>query len=102
MPDPDADRLAKVLIAFANSDGGTIVIGVNPDGAINDSLMFDDVEDVLRMALVRCRPGMRTEWQRSEVAGGEIAAIRVPPQHRVALAGRRARTRPLWRPRLGR
>jgi ATP-dependent DNA helicase RecG len=78
MQDQDADHLAKVLIAFANSDGGTVVIGVSPDGKIDNSLMFDDVEDVLRMALARCRPGMRTEWQRSEVAGGEIAAIRVP------------------------
>ena len=78
MPDQDADHLAKVLIAFANSDGGTIVIGASPDGEIDNSLMFDDVEDVLRMALAQCRPGVRTEWQRSEVAGGEIATIRVP------------------------
>ena len=78
MPDLDAERLAETLIAFANSDGGTIVWGLDENGEINGSLMFEDIEDALRLALGLCKPGVRTEWQRSEVEGGQIVAIRVP------------------------
>jgi ATP-dependent DNA helicase RecG len=74
----DLDRLAETLVAFANSDGGTIVLGINPDGTVNGSLMFEEVEDALGLALRECRPGMRTEWQPSEVRGGSVIAIRVP------------------------
>ena len=78
MPTLDADQLAEVLIAFANSDGGTILVGVYKNGDIDPSLMFEDVEDTLGLALSQCRPGVRTEWQRSEVSGGEVVAIGVP------------------------
>jgi len=78
MPAIDVARLAETLVAFANSDGGTIVFGVGPDGTLSDDLMADEVEDALRMALQRCRPGMRTDWQPGEVGGASIVGIRVP------------------------
>lgn len=74
----DPEQLAQVLVAFANSDGGTVVMGVGENGEIDDSLMFEDVEDALRLALAQCRPAMRTEWQRSEGEGGQVVAIHVP------------------------
>jgi len=78
MQDTDVDRLAETLVAFANSDGGTILLGVEQNGVVNSSLTFEDVEDALRLALRQCRPGVRTEWQRNEVEGGQVIAIRVP------------------------
>jgi ATP-dependent DNA helicase RecG len=74
----DEDRLAETLVAFANSDGGTVLMGIDKDKAINTDLMFEDVEDVLRLALIQCRPGVRTEWQRIEIGRNPIVAIRVP------------------------
>ncbi|MBL7200670.1 MAG: putative DNA binding domain-containing protein [Anaerolineae bacterium] len=74
----DEDRLAETLVAFANSDGGTVLMGIDKDKAINTDLMLEDVEDVLRLALIQCRPGVRTEWQRIEIGGNPIVAIRVP------------------------
>ena len=78
MPQLDADRLAETLIAFANSDGGTILIGVDERGQIDGSLMQEEVEDTLRLALAQCRPGVRTQWQHSETRAGEAIAILVP------------------------
>jgi ATP-dependent DNA helicase RecG len=78
MPDLDIDRLAETLIAFANSDGGTVLIGVDERGRINDSLIEEEVEDALRVALAQCRPGVRTQWQHTETRDGEAVAILVP------------------------
>jgi len=78
MPDPDPDELAEVLVAFANSDGGTVLIGVDEQGHLDRNLMFQEIEDVLRLALAQCRPGVPTEWQRGQVEGGEAVVLRVP------------------------
>jgi len=78
MPVVDAEQLAETLIAFANSEGGTIVIGLDDKGHIDDTLMFEEVEDALRLALAQCRPGVRTDWQRSESRGKTAVAIQVP------------------------
>lgn len=78
MPAMDVERLAETLVSFANSDGGTVLCGLHPDGTADTSLMHEEIEDALRLALQQCRPGVRTEWQRSEVKGGSVVAIRVP------------------------
>jgi ATP-dependent DNA helicase RecG len=78
LPTVDIDRMAECLIAFANSDGGAILVGVDESGVIDTSLMQEEIEDALRLALARCRPGVRTQWQRCEAKGGEAIAIHVP------------------------
>jgi len=78
MPTLDQDRLAEVLVAFANSDGGTILMGVYKNGDVDPTIALEDVEDTLRLALGQCSPGVRTEWQPGEMTGGQVIAIRVP------------------------
>ncbi len=78
MPDLDVDELAEVLVAFANSDGGTIVVGADSAGRIQSGLAVEDVQDVLRLALGQGRPVVRTEWQQSETDGGTVVVIHVP------------------------
>jgi ATP-dependent DNA helicase RecG len=75
---PEPDALAELLVAFANSDGGTVLIGVDEEGQVDQGLMFEEVEDVLRLALAQCRPGVRTEWQRTEVDDNQVVSLRVP------------------------
>lgn len=77
MPEPEVDELAETLVAFANSDGGTILIGLTPDGTPCD-LLEEEVEGILASALRQCRPPVPTEWQRIEVSGGWAIALRVP------------------------
>lgn len=78
MPEPSAERLAETLVAFANSDGGTVLLGVDDQGQISGGLLRDDAESLLRAALSRCRPLMRTEWQQFEDRAGLAVAIMVP------------------------
>jgi ATP-dependent DNA helicase RecG len=78
MLEPDADRLAETLVAFANADGGTIVIGMARDGTVADRLLADDMEGALRLALTACRPPVRTEWEQIDTPEGVAVAIHVP------------------------
>ncbi len=78
MPQPSADALAETLVAFANGDGGTVLLGVDASGQIVGGLQPEDAEGVLRAALSQCRPLVNTEWQQFEDRAGLAVAIRVP------------------------
>lgn len=78
MPEPDAERLAETLVAFANADGGTVLLGIDEQGQPAPGLLGDQMEDALRAALVACRPPIRTEWEQIETPWGTAAAIHVP------------------------
>ncbi|MFZ5918183.1 MAG: ATP-binding protein [Chloroflexota bacterium] len=73
----DTDLLAETLVAMANGDGGTVLLGVDLDGAMNDTFSDEDAESLLWLAQVRCRPPVRTEWQQIETTQGTAVAIRV-------------------------
>lgn len=72
-----AESLAETLVAFANGDGGTVLLGVDASGQIMGDLQRDDAEGLLRAALSQCRPLMRTEWQQFEDRAGLAVAITV-------------------------
>ncbi len=78
MPEPAADLLAETLVAFANADGGTVLLGVDAGGQVTGTLQLEDAESALRAALSQCRPLVRTEWQQFEDRNGVAVAITVP------------------------
>ncbi len=77
LPEADAGQLAETLVAFANGDGGTVLVGATPEGVMNDSFSAEDAESLLWQAQARCRPPVRTEWQQMETPQGTAVAIRV-------------------------
>ncbi|HEC34249.1 MAG TPA: hypothetical protein ENI37_05980, partial [Chloroflexi bacterium] len=78
MQDPDVERLAETMVAFANADGGTIVLGVDDSGRATGQVYPDEVEEAIQAAARQCRPVVHTEWHQEEIAGGFAFFIRVP------------------------
>lgn len=87
LPDLDADALAETLVAFANGDGGTIVLGVDGAGKPIGSVYPEDVEGVLRRAELMCRPPIHTGWEQIDLSGASVVAVSVtrsPELHSLA------------------
>ncbi|MCX7670997.1 MAG: ATP-binding protein, partial [Anaerolineae bacterium] len=78
MTTPSAERLAETMIAFANTDGGSILLGVDAQGQITGALAPEDAESLLRAALAQCRPLVITHWEQFEDRAGVAVAITVP------------------------
>lgn len=77
LPEPDVEELAETLVAFANSDGGTILIGVDEDGEPVGEVYSDEVEMALQAAVRRCRPPVEARWHQSTAEEGAVFAINV-------------------------
>jgi len=77
MPAPEADALAETMVAFANADGGTILIGLGIDGRVSPGAS-ENLDALLLRAQSLCRPPVVTEWQQLEVTGGVVVALAVP------------------------
>lgn len=77
LPLPDVEALAQTLVAFANSDGGTILVGVEPEGRLCN-VAPEEVQQSLLAAQAECRPPIEVGWEQMEASGGTVVAIRVP------------------------
>jgi ATP-dependent DNA helicase RecG len=77
LPEANSEKLAELLVAFANSDGGTVIVGVDEAGKPTGRAFPEEIEGVLRSAERMCRPIIHTGWEHTEGAGGVIFAITV-------------------------
>ncbi len=77
LPEADAEALAETLIAFANSDGGAVLLGVDANGKPNGRVFPDEAEIALRAAEARCRPAVQVKWEQVERAGAAVVAVHV-------------------------
>lgn len=79
LPDADPDLLAETMVAFANTDGGSIIIGIDPNGHLTSQLYADELDGLLLSAEHRCRPGVQTaSWEQIELPGGTAYTVTIP------------------------
>lgn len=83
MADVDPDRIAETITALANSEGGSLVIGIDEEGNVSGLLMEEEVDGALQAALRMCRPPVHTEWTPDQVNGATIVQLRVPKSDEV-------------------
>ncbi len=84
---PDPEQIAETLIALANAEGGSLVLGIDADGKLGGVYGEEDAADALTAALRLCKPPMATEWSSESVPGGAVVLLRLersPQLHSMA------------------
>jgi ATP-dependent DNA helicase RecG len=69
--------IAETLIAFANSEGGILVLGAESGGKMGGMLLEEEADDALRKALRLCRPPVHTSWEHEQTPSGPLVVLRV-------------------------
>lgn len=77
---PRPERMAREMIAFANSGGGTLLVGVDDDGSIVGVKDVEEEEFSIRHAVgAHCRPPVKWRSYRVPVSRRrEVVVITVP------------------------
>lgn len=80
---PEPTRIAKEIVAFANSRGGTILIGIDDDGLVRGVKDSAEEEFVLLSAIkAHCEPPLQLSVLRVPVSRKrEVIAVRVEPSN---------------------
>ena len=78
LPEADAVALAECLVAFANGDGGLVVLGLDEGGRPLTTIWEEDAEGALIQAADYCRPPIPTQWQQVAISNKSFIGIQVP------------------------
>ena len=79
LPDANARAIAEHLVAFANTDGGTLVIGYDERGKVLSRVTPEDIEGALREAASMTQPMVRAALEQADASGGGPSlVVRVP------------------------
>ena len=75
----DAQKLAKSVSAFANTDGGRLLIGVRDDGVMSGVRSEEEIYMMHQAAYRYCRPEASIKFDTFHVEGRTIVLATVPP-----------------------
>lgn len=68
----DARKIARSISAFANNDGGRLLVGVRDNGSIAGIRSEEDLHLIEAAAQVYCRPAVEVEMQAFLCEGGAV------------------------------
>lgn len=68
----DARKIARTISAFANNDGGHLLIGVKDNGVIAGIRTEEDIYVVEQAAQMYCRPEQEVEFTAYNTDGGSV------------------------------
>jgi predicted HTH transcriptional regulator len=74
----DSRKIAKTLVAFSNTDGGTLLIGVKDNGKIAGVRSDEEFYMVQASAGMYCKPAIEFESKRWVVEGKTVLEITIP------------------------
>lgn len=74
----DARKIARSLVAFANTDGGTLLIGVKDNGNIAGVRSDEEIYMVEAAATLYCRPRIEIHFKKWTVEGKSVLEVMVP------------------------
>jgi len=74
----DAHKIARSIVAFANTTGGRLLIGVKDNGKIRGVMSDEELHMAEAAAEVYCRPEVPFKIKRWFIEGKEILEVYVP------------------------
>ena len=77
----DSKKIARTLVAFSNTDGGKILIGVKDNGAITGIRSDEEFYMVQAAAQMYCRPAIHFEYYNWVINGKTVLEIIVPEKN---------------------
>lgn len=75
----DAAKLAKSVSAFANTDGGRLLIGVRDDGHMSGVRSEEEIYVMHQAAYRHCRPEASIKFDTYHIEGRTIVVATIPP-----------------------
>jgi predicted HTH transcriptional regulator len=74
----DSRKIAKTLVAFSNTDGGTLLIGVKDNGRISGVRSDEEFYMVQAAAGMYCKPEIQFDSKRWVVDGKTVLEVIIP------------------------
>ena len=75
----DAQKLARSISAFANTDGGRLLIGVRDDGNMSGVRSEEEIFMMQQAAYRYCRPEASIKFDTYHIDGRSIVIATIPP-----------------------
>jgi predicted HTH transcriptional regulator len=79
----DCRKIAKTLVAFANTDGGKLLVGVKDNGKIAGVRSEEEYYMVDAAAGLYCKPKINFEIQKWTVEGKAVLEVTIPKSEQV-------------------